>query len=116
MYSLPERGEAFDDLYSIALGTINQVRTYSGWFVNGLCFHLIELDNRQTTQISGIIAYGEIEANETKYYGVLQEVLDLECLKCRRVCLFKCNWFDTNVKKNKFCCDLGFKIINASYF
>ncbi|KAA0056379.1 hypothetical protein E6C27_scaffold186G001230 [Cucumis melo var. makuwa] len=29
MYSLRERGEASDDLYSIALGPINEVRTYS---------------------------------------------------------------------------------------
>ncbi|KAA0035762.1 uncharacterized protein E6C27_scaffold403G00370 [Cucumis melo var. makuwa] len=32
MYSLRERGEASDDLYSIALGPINEVRTYSGCF------------------------------------------------------------------------------------
>ncbi|XP_050941518.1 uncharacterized protein LOC127149700 [Cucumis melo] len=116
MYSLRERGEASDDLYSIALGPINEVRTYSGCFVNGLRYHSIERDNRRTTQNSGIMAYEETKADETNYYGVLQEVLDLEYLKCRRVCLFKCNWFDTDVKKNKFRCDLGFKIINTSRF
>ncbi|KAA0040145.1 transposon protein, putative, CACTA, En/Spm sub-class [Cucumis melo var. makuwa] len=116
MYSLRERGEASDDLYSIALGPINEVRTYSGCFVNGLRFHSIERDNRWTTQNTGIMAYGETKVDETNYYGVLQEVLDLEYLKCRRVCLFKCNWFDTDVKKNKFHCDLGFKIINTSHF
>ena len=114
MYSLCERGEASDDLYSIVLGPINQVRTYSGCFVNGLRFHTIERDNCRTTQNSGIMAYGETKADETNYYGVLQEVLDLEYPKCTR--LFKCNWFDTDVKKNKFRCDLGFKIINTSRF
>ena len=49
MYSLRERGEASDDLYFIALGPINQVRIYSGCFVNGLRFHPIEHVNRQTT-------------------------------------------------------------------
>ncbi|KAA0062811.1 transposon protein, putative, CACTA, En/Spm sub-class [Cucumis melo var. makuwa] len=116
IYSLRERGEASDDLYSVALGHINEVRTYSSYFVNGLRFHSIERDNRRTTQNSGITAYRETKADETNYYGVLQEVLDLEYPKCRRVCLFKCNWFDTNVKKNKFRCDLEFKIINTSRF
>ena len=116
MYSLRERGEASDDLYSIALRPINEVRTYSGCFVNGLRFYSIERDNRRTTQNSGIMEYGETKADETNYYGVLQEVLDLEYPKCRRVCLFKCNWFNKDVKKNKFRCDLRFKIINTSCF
>ena len=55
MYSLHERGEASDDLYSIALGPSSQVRTYSGCFINGVRFHCIECDNRRTTQNSGIM-------------------------------------------------------------
>ena len=47
------------------------------------------------------MAYEETKVDETNYYGALQEVLYVEYPKCRRVCLFKCNWFDTNVKKKK---------------
>ena len=116
MYSLCERGEVYDDLYFIALGPINQVCTYSHCFVNGLRFYSVERENRRTTQNSGIMTYGETKADKINYYGVLQEVLNLEYTKCRYVCLFKCNWFDTDVKKNKFRCYLRFKIINTSRF
>jgi len=116
MYSLHERGEASDDLYSIALGPSSQVRTYSGCFVNGVRFHCIERDNCRTTQNSGVMACGETNSDETNYYGVLEGIYNLEYPKSRRVYLFKCNWFDTDVKKNRFRYDLGFKLINTSRF
>jgi len=62
------------------------------------------------------MACGETNSDETNYYGVLEGIYNLEYPKSRQVYLFKCNWFDTDVKKKRFRYDLGFKLINTSRF
>lgn len=108
-----ERGNIYDDMYSLAMGCNSEVRSYSGCMVNGVQFYTVEHDNRRTTQNSGIMVSSDDKLN---YYGVLNEILELKYAKRRRVIMFKCRWFDTDIKKNRQRVDLGFTSINTSQY
>ena len=55
-------------------------------------------DLRRTTQNSGISTTGH---DGTKYYGLLEDILELGYLGHCKVVLFRCKWFKTN--NNKLC-------------
>jgi hypothetical protein len=50
-------------------------------------------DVRRTTQNSGISTTGP---DGTKYYGLLEDILELSYLHSCKVVLFRCKWFKTN--------------------
>lgn len=109
----------YDDMYSLAMGPNSEVRSYSGCIINGARFHTIEHDNRRTTQNSGVMVVGGLdkEGNELRFYGVLNEVLDLQYAKGRHLIMFKCRWFDTDEKKERLRLDLGgYTSINTSEY
>ncbi|GKB70504.1 hypothetical protein Tco_0931916, partial [Tanacetum coccineum] len=73
---------------------------YSGCMVNGYRFHtkIREIDRK--TQDSGIMVKGEYGEDIIDYYGILQEVLEVEYLgENKRVLVFKCDWFKVGDKK-----------------
>ncbi|GKE66937.1 Myb domain protein 62, partial [Tanacetum coccineum] len=73
---------------------------YSGCMVNGYKFHtkIREIDRK--TQDSGIVVKGEYGEDINDYYGILQEVLEVEYLgENKRVLVFKCDWFKVGDKK-----------------
>ncbi|GKD89730.1 uncharacterized protein Tco_1365237, partial [Tanacetum coccineum] len=73
---------------------------YSGCMVNGYRFHtkIREIDRK--TQDSGIVVKGEYGEDIIDYYGILQEVLEVEYLgENKRVLVFKCDWFKVGDKK-----------------
>ncbi|TYK14237.1 gamma-aminobutyrate transaminase POP2 [Cucumis melo var. makuwa] len=63
------------------MGPSFDVRCYNGCIVGELRFHTSELDSRRTTQSSGLMFIGEIDASgngDNNFYGVLDEVLHVE--------------------------------------
>lgn len=69
------------------MGSEPDVRSYSGYIVDGVRFHIVEHDSRRTTQNSGVMVVG---GENNNFYGVLDKVLNVHYLIGRRVWLFKC--------------------------
>ncbi|KAL4558827.1 hypothetical protein LXL04_037030 [Taraxacum kok-saghyz] len=84
------------------------VKSYKGYFVNGYKYHTQEYGKGHVTSNSGVCVRRETyNAQESDYYGILDEILELEyCGNEHSIALmFKCVWFDNNqgvvVNKNK---------------
>lgn len=62
--------------------------------VNGYRFHTQSREQNRKTQNSGIVVQGDHGENIIDFYGILQEVLEVEYLgENKRVLVFKCDWF-----------------------
>ena len=73
--------------------------SYLGCVVNGVKFIVEKRDAKRKTQNSGVFVPSQDGLN---FYGVLEEILELSYLKkdCS-VLLFKCKWFDIDLKKKR---------------
>ncbi|XP_052620614.1 uncharacterized protein LOC111890162 isoform X1 [Lactuca sativa] len=84
-------------LKCLARGPLRHVRSYKGYFVNGYKFHTEKYGDGRVTHNSGVCVRGTCY-NETEcdYYGLLDEVLEVEYQGIGRcvVVLFKCTWFN----------------------
>ncbi|KAJ9188760.1 hypothetical protein P3X46_000125 [Hevea brasiliensis] len=69
-----------------------------GYFVNGFKFHTHDYGRDRKTLNSGVWVKGSCyNEYESDYYGLLNEVLQLEYFGVgNNIILFKCEWFDTN--------------------
>ena len=67
------------------MGSTSEVRSYNGCIVNGIRFHTAHRSNHRTTQNSGIYVLRESEGDQFNFYGVLDEVLDFQFAKRRRI-------------------------------
>ncbi|KAK0588832.1 hypothetical protein LWI29_006026 [Acer saccharum] len=107
--------EATNDLYALACGPDNRVESYPGCIVNGVRYNIEERDKRHITQNCGLVVDGEHENATVDFYGILKDVIQLNYMFNYRAVLFKCDWFDTNVKKriqkdyNYTCIDVSHK-------
>jgi hypothetical protein len=84
-----------NELLSLAHGPTGCVNSYAACTVNGVRFVVHERDVRHTTQNSGVVTVGE---DGTRFYGRLEEILELKFIKDYTVVLFRCKWFDTSRK------------------
>lgn len=71
----------------------NHVTAYTACIVNSVRFVVHSRDLGRTTQNSGISTTGP---DGTKYYGLLEEILELTYISGYRVVLFRCKWFKTD--------------------
>lgn len=69
-----------------------QCKLYWACSVNGVKFVAWDKDKDLRTQNSGVM----VETSDAKYYGVLEQVVELIYATCMPVVLFKCKWFDTD--------------------
>ncbi|KAH7859972.1 hypothetical protein Vadar_007692 [Vaccinium darrowii] len=90
-----ESPEATDELWSLANGPNSLVKEYSGCIINGVRFHTRELDNRRTSQNSGVLVGGDHEGVMHDFYGHLSNVWEFEYMCCKKVVLFQCEWYNT---------------------
>ena len=88
-----------DELYALTCGLDVIVFSYFGCIVNGVWFLVTSRDEHRTTQNSGVMVPREHDNEEIDFYGVLNNVIELIYPLGYRVILFKCDWFDTNLKK-----------------
>ncbi|XVE66074.1 hypothetical protein DITRI_Ditri08aG0052100 [Diplodiscus trichospermus] len=89
-----EPSEANESLYSLACAPYRCVRKYTGCIVNGVRFLSKERDNRRKSQNSGIVVEGNQGDDMIEFYGVLNDIIQLDYVKDRHVTIFKCDWFD----------------------
>ncbi|XP_052623718.1 uncharacterized protein LOC111889087 [Lactuca sativa] len=82
---------------------------HNGYFVNGYKFHTQQYGEGRATKNFGVCVRGETynAEQESDYYGILQEILEIEYYSSgpSTVVLFNCIWFDNKdgviVNKNK---------------
>ncbi|KAH7862370.1 hypothetical protein Vadar_003833 [Vaccinium darrowii] len=106
--------EATNDLYSLALGPDRRVTRCSGCIVNGTRFHTRDRERVRTTQNSGIVVKGEYLSEDTDFYGILIDIIELKYNFGNRVYLFKCQWRDVSDKREGIRKDQHFISVNAT--
>ncbi|XP_065849621.1 uncharacterized protein [Euphorbia lathyris] len=89
-----------DDLYVLGLGPDRRVSKYSGIIVKGIRFHTLERNQRRSTQNNGVMVEGEHNSKDVNFYGILQEIIELDYLYGKRVYMFKCDWWDVSDNRN----------------
>ena len=90
---------------------------YSACNVNGVRYHTLDREKNRKPQNSGIMVKAIVNLEETEYYGVLKEVLELRYPKNkhgeRSVFLFRGDWFDLHGKATGMKDDGYFKSLNV---
>jgi hypothetical protein len=84
--------EFHPELYALSMGASINATAYSACIVNGVRFMIHDRDKRRTTQNSGVSVEGE---NGEKYYGLLEEIIEIHYPNEYSTVLFRCKWFDT---------------------
>nr|GMD57563.1 uncharacterized protein LOC109173559 [Ipomoea batatas] len=84
-------------LIDLACGPLLEVKTYSGYIVNGYKFQTYSYCNDKSTTNCGVCVKGTgLAEGEADFYGILSEIVEIEYpnLPIKKVILFKCEWFD----------------------
>jgi hypothetical protein len=110
---------AHEDLVSLANGPDRRVIMHGSCNIKGARFRMVAREKNLKTQNSGVMAKADIPiGNGDEYYGVLQEVLELQYGRNkhvdRSVFLFRCDWYDLQTKGSKMKDDGFFKSVNTS--
>lgn len=78
----------------LSRGPSKSVSQYSGCLVSVYRLHTQSREMNKKSQNSGVVVKGSHGENMIDFYGILQEVLELEYLgENKRVLVFKCDWF-----------------------
>ncbi|XP_022148890.1 uncharacterized protein LOC111017452 [Momordica charantia] len=107
--------EVVNELYALACGPDRRVNSYQRCVTNGVRFNTNERDDRYTTQNSGVCVFGGDDNERSDFYGIIKEVIELKYIKDKRVLLFRCDWYDTNPKKNHVRQNNNFTSINTCH-
>ncbi|XP_060673911.1 uncharacterized protein LOC107404290 [Ziziphus jujuba] len=105
-----------DELYSLACGPDYGIRSYSGCVVNGVRYRTKVHDDRRVTQNCGIWVVGDHDGESCDFYGVIEDILVLDYRSKHSAVLFRCAWFDTNVKKKKMITEFQIISINVTSY
>ena len=73
--------------------------SYNACIVNGVRYHTKNRDDKRVTQNYDIWIEDKHDGQSCDFYGLLVDILQLNYMYDLTVILFKCQWFDTNVKK-----------------
>ncbi|KAG8379629.1 hypothetical protein BUALT_Bualt07G0108800 [Buddleja alternifolia] len=103
-----------DEIYALACGPHRIVKKYPGCIVNGVRFYTKERDSHRTTQNSGVMVEGYHDNHAIKFYGIVNEIIELDYVKDKRVVLFKAQWFNSGGKKSTIQVDGSITAINVS--
>ncbi|CAN1820113.1 hypothetical protein LINPERHAP1_LOCUS28970 [Linum perenne] len=115
--------ENFEELKHLARSPNNVVQRFNGFIINGYRFHNKEMERKRKTQNSGVMITATTQSyastrdrnpvySDIIYYGVIQEIFEMEYWINRKIVLFKCDWVSTSrgVKQD----DFGFTLVNFS--
>ncbi|PKU65335.1 hypothetical protein MA16_Dca001225 [Dendrobium catenatum] len=91
-----EDSSQFSRLSELAWGPNRLVKCYQIFEVNGYKFQTKNLCEGRKTENSGVCVRGNTHTgDDSEYYGVLQEILEVEYPGMRNIVyLFNCEWFD----------------------
>ena len=97
-----------------------RVKTGAACSVNGVRYSTVAREQHLKTQNSGVMAKGTHRGETMEFYGVLKEVIELQCdsnLQFRwSMVLFRCNWYNQEGKTVGIKDDEYFKSININSF
>ncbi|XP_039119539.1 uncharacterized protein LOC120255833 [Dioscorea cayenensis subsp. rotundata] len=114
-----------EEIKFLAQGPNRIVKRYKGLVINGFRFHTKSRERFRRTQNSGCLVTSSTmsyasarDANPLEgnvdYYGVLNDIIELDYFNKFKVVLFRCDWADVNnsrgLKKDRY----GFTIVNFS--
>ncbi|KAL3626909.1 hypothetical protein CASFOL_029220 [Castilleja foliolosa] len=94
-----DRSAKNESLYSLACAPRRCIKKFDGCIVNGVRFLTRERDSRHKTQNSGIVVDGNHGDEMLSFYGVLDDIIQLDYVRGRQIILFKCDWYDLGKKK-----------------
>ncbi|XP_052623770.1 uncharacterized protein LOC128129137 [Lactuca sativa] len=80
------------ELSALSIGVHAHAFTYTACIVNGVRYMVLMRDAQRSTQNSGVLTEGE---HKQKYYGQLEEIIELHYPHKYSTVLFRCKWFDT---------------------
>nr|GEW57755.1 hypothetical protein [Tanacetum cinerariifolium] len=81
-----------EELRALASGPAEVVKNYKGFIINGFRFQIKELER------------------DVAYYGVINDIIELEYSANKKVVLFDCDWISNDRRKNKD--ENGFALLN----
>lgn len=105
----------------MASGPSEYVKKYKGFIINGFRFHTKDVEHNRKTQNSGVNlqamtnSYSSASDNnpiagDVTYYGVLNDIIELEYGIDKKVVLFDCDWISNGSRKKED--DNGFTLLN----
>lgn len=91
-------------IFWLAKGPNPKARRHSGYYTNGYRFHTKERDSRITTQNSGVTLTALTSKfacssdqnpvdEDVTYYGIIEDIIELDFWSQFSVVLFRCDWF-----------------------
>lgn len=109
------------ELRALASGPAEVVKTYTGFIINGFRFHTKDLERKRKTQNSGVVLQAMTNsfssardnnpiAGDVTYYGVLNDIIELEYAIDKKVVLFNCDWISNGKRITKD--ENGFTLLN----
>ncbi|CAN1159322.1 hypothetical protein LINPERHAP1_LOCUS9222 [Linum perenne] len=106
--------ENLEELKHLARSPNNVVRRFNGFIINGYRFHNKEMKKNLTTNTQSCASTRDRNPvySDIIYYGVIQEILELEYWVNRKIVVFKCDWVSNNrgIKQD----DFVFTLVNFS--
>ncbi|KAK3019618.1 hypothetical protein RJ639_004560, partial [Escallonia herrerae] len=110
-----------EELRILARGPNEVVTRYKGFIINGFRFHIKELQQNRKTQNSGLVVNAMTPSfssarddnpilGDLTYYGVLEEIIELQYSGSKRVVLFRSNWVSKGSRKKED--KNGFTLLN----
>ncbi|XP_035843728.1 uncharacterized protein LOC110929331 isoform X4 [Helianthus annuus] len=110
-----------EDLRNLASGPAEFVKKYKGFIINGFRFHTKDLEQNRKTQNSGVMleamtnSFSSAKDNnpimgDVTYYGILNDIIELEYAVDRKVVLFHCDWISNGSRKKQD--ENGFTLLN----
>ena len=91
--------EVTDEILALALGPDHHISKCNGCIVEGVKYLNRKRDGRRVIQNSGVCTESEHKGKMIKFYGVLEDVIELSYVYGFRCVLFCCKWFDLDRHK-----------------
>ena len=78
---------------NLARGPAREAICHKGYKVNGFIFHTSESGSHRKTQSSGVMVK---EDSRREYYGVIDDIVELDYIGDNKIVMFKCLWWDVD--------------------
>nr|XP_033516799.1 uncharacterized protein LOC108948268 [Nicotiana tomentosiformis]XP_033516800.1 uncharacterized protein LOC108948268 [Nicotiana tomentosiformis]XP_033516801.1 uncharacterized protein LOC108948268 [Nicotiana tomentosiformis]XP_033516802.1 uncharacterized protein LOC108948268 [Nicotiana tomentosiformis] len=100
--------EVPNHLWWLAKGPNIVAKRYTGYFINGYRFHMIERDSWLKTQNNGVTLSATTDSfasardsnlidGEVIYYGSIKNIIEIDYWGCFSVIIFRCDWFHNEI-------------------
>ena len=77
------------ELLNLARGLTREVICHKWQKLNRFIFHTSECDSHRKTQSSGVMVK---EDSRKEYYGVIDDIIELDYIGDNKIVMFKCLW------------------------